>query len=292
MKSGYNITNIINLDTTSVEREMLNSDFIITKRGVNRDAITYTGLQERLNDKILCIDIDDVEGCLKQNQENGPSTKISVDISLIDRKSLADLFSILAKLAIEHCYEVSIVYALAKYAPPSGEILSNNNVKPVSHFFSGWSNRPGMSVFSIVGLGYERDKAMGAIEFLESSEVCLYIPQSIEEDYFTDVITENSSLLEHFNKRYQLLYRLDSPIEAIYSLDAVIRANKNKYKVVLLPFGPKLFYALSLLTCIPHPEVSVWYVSGESGDRDSSQDREVSSLIGFKFCISNSSIEE
>lgn len=145
-----------------------------------------------------------------------------------------------------------------------------------------------MPVLSVVGLGYEKDKAIGAIEYLESSKAFLYIPTSNEDKYFDDVVRENAQLLDQFGIKNRFIYKLESPTEAIYALDTVISANKNKYKIVLLPFGPKLFYALSLLSCIPHPEVSVWYVSGESGDGDSSQDRKASGLIGFKFDISGS----
>jgi hypothetical protein len=288
MKSNYNITKITNIDNDSAKSEMLESDFIITKRGDIRDAISYIGSELFQDDKVLTLDRDNIELLLKQRHGTEQSTKLSIDISLIDRKSLADLFSTLARLAIEHIYEISVIYSLAKYAPPSGENCPNNDVKPVSNFYSGWSNRPGMPVLSIVGLGYEKDKAIGAIEYLECSKAFLYIPQSMEENYQKDVLNENSSLLEYFGKKSQFSYKLESPTEAIFSLDSVISANKNNYKIVLLPFGPKLFYALSLLTCIPHPEVSIWYVSGESGDSDSSQDRDISTLLGFKFCISNS----
>ncbi|EAP95645.1 transcription elongation factor GreB [Vibrio splendidus] len=282
---NYNIKNLDNINETSVTDELVSSDFIITKRGKYRDALSFLGESTFVN--IQTIDISgDIEGALKEHKKQYQKTKLSIDISLIDRKSLADLFSLIAKLAVNHIYEVCIIYSLAEYAPPSKHISPNSNVKPVSHFFSGWSNQPGMPVLSVVGLGYEKDKAIGAIEFLESSEAYLYIPTSKEESYYNDVVSENSQLLEQFGLNNQFIYQLESPIEAIYSLDTVISANKSKYKVVLFPFGPKLFYALSLLSCIPHPEVSVWYVSGESGDGDSSQDRKVAGLIGFRFEIS------
>ncbi|PMM55438.1 transcription elongation factor GreB [Vibrio lentus] len=287
MKSAYSIRNLRNIVNNSAKDEMLECDFVITKRGHKRDAISFIGESQFQSVKVLTID-EDIEGHLREKSRLDDVTKLSIDISLIDRKSLADIFAIIARMAIEHTYEVKVIYSLAKYTPPSGKVHPNNNVKPVSHFFSGWSNRPGMPVLSIVGLGYERDKAIGAIEFLESSEALLYIPQSLEEEYFSDVLKVNRRLLDSSGENNQFLYQLESPTETIYSLDSVISANKNKYKIVLLPFGPKIFYALSLLSCIPHPEVSVWYVSGENSDSDSSQDRDASELLGFSFCINSS----
>jgi len=287
MISNYSITGMTNINNESAQSEMIDSDFIITKRGNKRDAISHIGVEIFENIKIILLDQDNIEELLRCKHESEESIKLTIDISLIDRKSLADIFSLLAKLAIEHTYIVKIIYSVARYAPPSGKYYSNATVKPVSNFFSGWSTRPGMPVLSIVGLGYEKDKAMGAIEYLESSKAFLFIPESIENKYYADVMKENYRILDIFDKSNQFPYKLESSIEAIFSLDSVISANKNNYKVVLLPFGPKLFYALSLLTCIPHPEVSIWYVSGESGDNDSSQDRNISELLGFKFCIKN-----
>ena len=284
MKSDYNITNLDKISENAIKNEMLTSDFIITKRGSCRDAISFFG--EHLFSKNIILDVNDkLDQTLIGRHSEHDKTKIAIDISLIDRKLLAELFSTIAKLAVQHCYDVCIIYSLAKYAPPSGVIYPNTKVKPVSHFFSGWSNRPGMPILSVVGLGYEQDKALGAIEFLESSEAFLYIPNSLEENYLADVLNKNERLLDHSEIKNQFPYQLESPVEVIYSLDSVISANKSKFKIVLLPFGPKLFYALSLLSCIPHPEVSVWYVSGEDGDADSSQDREISRLIGLKFSI-------
>lgn len=284
MKSNYKITNLKNIDNDLVENEMLHSDFIITKRGKVRDAISFFGESKFSGLEVLEIN-NDIRKSLQDRKAENKTTKVSIDISLIDRKTLADIFSTIAQMATDHEYEIKIIYALAKYTEPSGQVHPNNTVKPVSHFFSGWSNTPGLPVLSIVGLGYEKDKALGAIEFLESSEAFLYVPKSFEERYYSSVLEENSRLLSFFGEKYQFIYHLESPIDAIYSLDSVISANKNKFKIVLLPFGPKIFYASSLLSSFAHPEVSVWSVSGESEDNDSSQDREVTGLLGFSFKI-------
>ncbi|WP_206646013.1 hypothetical protein [Pseudoalteromonas phenolica] len=271
----------------SVKEEMLSCDLIISNRGRLRDAISFIG--EDAFDSIPILEINNkLEENIEIKSSNDDTTKIGIDISLIDRKTLAGLFSTLAKVALKYQFEIRIIYTLAEYTPPSGESHPNNNVKPVSNFFSGWSSRPGLPILSIVGLGYERDKAIGAVEFLESSEAFLYLPKSNEQRYYSDVMKGNKRLIECYPDNHQFAYDLESPTQTILSLDAVINAYKNKFKIVLLPFGPKLFYALSLIISVHHPEISVWHVSGEQDDTDSTQDRSVSGLIGFSFCISNS----
>lgn len=284
---NYYVEDIFNLSTNSAQKAILESDFILTKRGQNRDAIKFLGEEKFKKIKKIIIDdsLSETDSLFSELLEIKKEIKISIDISLIDRKTIADLFSLIAKISTEAVCSVSVIYTLAKYSSPSGERMINNIVKPVSHFFSGWSTRPGLPIMSIVGLGYERDKAMGAIEYLESSKAYLYLPKSQEERYYNDVVNENESILSIFDTSNQLTYRVESPAEAIYSLDSILSANKHQYKIVLFPFGPKIFYALSLVASIPHPEASVWYVSGENSDNDSSQDRDVSDVLGFHFKI-------
>lgn len=291
MISDYYLQNIYNLvDIETIKQALLNSHFILTMHGDSRDVISHLGKDMFTDCQIVDLseNIFHAESLLNkfENTEEQGELKIAVDISLIDRKTLANVFSLIAKLAIQRTCSVDVIYTLAVYSPPSGELESNNSVKPVSSFFSGWSTRPGLPIMTVVGLGYERDKAIGAIEYLESSRTYLYIPKSQEDRYYQDVITENNDLLDSINERDLISYKVESPSEAIYSLDSLITAYKNRYKVVLFPFGPKIFYALSLVASIPHPEASVWYVSGEDGDNDSSQDREVSTVVGFHFNIS------
>ena len=172
MISNNNISNIHNLDIESVEKAMLDSHIILTKRGEYRDSISYLGQSKFDKSHILNASdtIDTIEKEIKNKAliQKLNELNISIDISLIDRKTLANIFTIIIKLGSEIQFSINIIYTLANYSPPSGALESNNLVKPVSPFFSGWTNRPGLPIMTIVGLGYERDKAMGAIELLIS----------------------------------------------------------------------------------------------------------------------------
>ena len=175
MISDYYIRNIYNLtDLDNIQTVMCSSHCILTMRGDYRDVITHIGASRFKDCKVIDIreGIENIEEELNSFEIIEESKlKISIDISLIDRKSLASIFALIAKIAIQRVCSVSVIYTLAMYTPPTGELESNNLVKPVSNFFAGWSTRPGLPIMSIVGLGYERDKAIGAISMLKVQEL-------------------------------------------------------------------------------------------------------------------------
>jgi hypothetical protein len=108
----------------------------------------------------------------------------------------------------------------------------------------------------------------------------------MESKYKQDVKTENENIIHSVPPENILDYDVHRPVDTIYSIDSMINSNKSKYKVVLFPFGPKFFFASALVASIPHPETSLWYVSGEEKDNNTSQDRKVKKWLGFKFILS------
>ncbi|QYJ78335.1 hypothetical protein [Shewanella acanthi] len=289
IKSKYIVEEIKDIPSDKIINAINNSDLFISYKGLKRNIFDFENNKLDENKFILVNDYD--ESNLKEKIKKVISDSIKedfnicIDISLISRKTFSEIISTLAIICINKKLIIEIVYSLAKYSPPAKGRFYNNLVKPVSNFFRGWALKPGMPVMTIVGIGYERDKAIGAIEYLESSKTMLYIPDSIENAYKTDVLDQNSNIISSVSTESLIDYTVERPSEIIYSLDTLISSHKNRFKTVLLPFGPKIFFAASLISAIAHPETSVWYVSGEERDTNSSQDREIVASIGFSCSI-------
>lgn len=289
IKCRYVVEDIKDIQGDQVENAIENSNFFISFKGNRRNIFDFTSDIEFGEKFIFVNDMDEAILRDKLNNLISKSTdddiSVCIDISLISRKVLSDIMSILSILCVNKNLVIKIIYSLAKYAPPSKGRFYNNLVKPVSNFFRGWALKSGMPVMTIVGIGYERDKAIGAIEYLESSKTMVYIPDSVESAYRADVLDENSNIISSVGADSLINYTVERPSEIIYSLDTLIGSHKNSFKTVLLPFGPKIFFAASLISAIAHPETSVWYVSGEEKDFNSSQDRDIVSCIGFSCSI-------
>lgn len=207
---------------------------------------------------------------------------IVIDISCMAGDRTASIFHLIAKHSEDCSMRVRVLYSLAKYIPPSKTMSPNETVAPAHPRFAGWLSKPHLPILAIVGLGYETDKALGAVEYLDAEEKFIFIPDSAEMEYRTKVEEENRDLLQMTVKERIFEYCVEDPTSTIQMLNSLTIAAKTEFKPTLLPFGPKIFFAASLVVALAHPEASVWYVSGEKNDALHNE-QEVATTFGFEF---------
>jgi hypothetical protein len=206
---------------------------------------------------------EEVEKCLGVKETNFTRIRILLDVSSFPRKMLAAIVASLAKTLGSSGFELTFAYSLAAYdAAPSNQTPPNRKVSPVHPLFAGWT-RPNLPVTAVVGLGYERGKALGAVEYLQVADCFLFLPSSPEKKYRTKVDKHNGSLLREASPESIIDYDVLRPVQTLQLLNSVVRGIKAEAKPVILPFGPKIFFAISLLLGLSYPEVAVWHVSGE-----------------------------
>lgn len=191
-----------------------------------------------------------------------------VDVTCIPRRKLAELlYAIIENIPPGGSIQLALGYTLARYTPPPQHLPpANQLVKPVHPYFAGWTNRPGLTVTAIVGLGYERGKALGASEYLQAADRFLFIPESPEHRYRSKVEQINRRLIEATGPKRIINYDVTRPLQTLLNISNLISGIKTDSKPVLLPFGPKILFALSLIAAMVHREAAVWYVSGEESE--------------------------
>jgi len=199
--------------------------------------------------------------------EMGGDIKILLDVSCISRPAIGQLFAGLQAMATIRPIDLCLTYSLAAYAPsPSVWAAPNRTIRPVHPAFSGWSAEGASApVDVVVGLGYEKGKALGAVEYLEPRNRWVYVPQSPESRYLDEVKKHNKHLIES-RKGSVAYYNVLSPLDTYYSLRSLVEGIGRDARPVLLPFGPKIFFAINLLVAMTNEEASVWHVSGESDE--------------------------
>lgn len=201
--------------------------------------------------------------------------QVFVDVSCLDRPFIASLFACLAIFASQRSVSLTIGYSLARYAPsPATWARPVRTICPVHPMFSGWTAAGASApVDVVVGLGYERGKAVGAVEYLEPRRRWVCVPHSPFDEYLQEVKQHNRPLLERGGARV-LEYDVLAPVDAYFSLRSLLQGIARDARPVLFPFGPKVFFAVSLLAALSVEQAAVWQVSGESddyGDRNPSQ---------------------
>lgn len=205
------------------------------------------------------------------------SVRLLIDISSFSRVRLASLIEILRDPALKRQFSVEFLYTLALYSPPPEEVPLNSHVGPVLPSFAGWSDDPDRGVAAIVGLGYEQDKALGAVEHVQAAEVWTYAPKSEIREYERVLSGANRALLESVSKEHQLSYEVGSPLNLYAKLESLVYRLGRERNVILFPFGPKLFALCSLLVACYHSDAAVWRVSAE--DLEPAIDRLASKFV-------------
>ena len=163
---------------------------------------------------------------------------------------------------------MSFAYTPAEFADPPRDMPPTVASEPVTPYFSGWTTDPKLPINLVLGLGYEFERAAGAVELLEPERLWTFIPSG-EDQRYDDALSEtNAELLKQLAPDQVVRYVVDDPAEVIRTLDGVIYAYRNTARTILLPFGPKLFALSCMLTGVNHLKATtIWRVSGGQAER-------------------------
>jgi hypothetical protein len=198
-------------------------------------------------------------------QREAETLRVLIDISSLSRFRLATIVDLLLTEIINISVSVTFVYSLATYNPPSITRVSNSHVGPVLRSnFAGWWVEPDRGITAIVGLGYEPDKALGAVEHLQAADIWTFTPKSSIARYSKALGTANGSLLASVPISHQVTYSVQSPFNLFVTLESLVYGVMQQQNPVLLPFGPKLFALCCLLVASVHTSVAVWRVSAQA----------------------------
>ena len=154
------------------------------------------------------------------------------------------------------------MYYLASFQRPAKRIKQNAHAGPVLPSFAGWWRYPELPVAAVIGLGYEENKALGAVELLQVPEaIWTFMPESNVRDYEAELLLANKDLLNRVPVDHRITYTVEDPFETYKGLAALRQSISDLYNVVLLPFGPKIFGLASILVGLTDHHTAVWRIS-------------------------------
>jgi hypothetical protein len=202
-----------------------------------------------------------VRSFLVENTSSLRHIRMLVDISSQSRYRIATLLTELVSLPIDVVIHVDFVYSLAAFVDPPSQVFPNSHVGPVSEQFCGWWGEPERPSCAVVGLGYEQDRALGAVEHIEASEAWAFLPESEIAGYSQALRGANSTLLESLPQKRLIPYRVQQPFDTFINLESLIYGLSQTKNPIILPMGPKVFALISLIVGILHRDIAVWRVS-------------------------------
>jgi hypothetical protein len=215
--------------------------------------------------------------------------RVCIDVSSLTRLRLAHLIEAISKSGAAHSLLVDFVYTVAQFSPPLASSETATICGPVSPFLAGWPSDPEKPLAAVLGLGYELEKAIGALEYLEPSRRVLVKPISRDSRFDKEVDSANQGLLSSGSNEDIFSYPIDQPTQCLELLDALVHAHKDEYRIIAVPFGPKIF-ALScmLIACRYYPEIGIWRISAETSRATRDQlPSDVTVRLRIKFDATN-----
>lgn len=211
-----------------------------------------------------------IEGLLAESRP----TKILIDISCFSRLRIAKLIWAIYSFSNTNLsnLEIDIAYSVARYTAPSSDFPPITNVGPITLSLAGWPSDPSKPISCLIGLGYDEGRAIGAAEYLEAAQLWLFRPIGFDKRFLASLDRANKSLIEKTGASHVIDYRLDDPVSAYMQIHSLLWGLKNETRPLMLPFGPKIFTAITCAAAINfYPDISVWRVS--SGELESPVDR-------------------
>lgn len=187
--------------------------------------------------------------------------RICVDVSSFSRIRIAVLLETLRTLGKSQSIELDVVYCGAEFSPPCNENVPNLSIGPIMADFAGWSIEPDRPPVLILGLGYEYDKAIGAVEYIEPAAIWAFEPTGHDPRYSEAIIKANRTLWDVLPTERRIRYSVYHPFDCFVSLESLTYGLAREVRPILVPFGPKLFAVCCLLVSFAYPTVSVWRVS-------------------------------
>jgi hypothetical protein len=211
------------------------------------------------------------------SKKSGTELHVFVDVSCMSRVFMGQIFATIKHEALESPIRLTVGYCLASYMPPSEvRFPLIRRVAPVHTTFSGWGASAALPIDAIVSLGYEKGKAIGAVEYLEPRNRWIFVPHSPEERFLQQVKKQNAFLIK---EETTIDYEVLRPADTYHQLLSLVVGLVQESRPVLLPFGPRIFFAISLLVAMRIEKASVWHVDVENESSGGSPQTSAHSIL-------------
>lgn len=183
---------------------------------------------------------------------------ILLDVTSLDRKKIAGALSLIFDQR-SHLKALSIIYFPREYQPPPLDLEEVLQFGPVTPRFVGEASYDREHLALVVGAGYEFGRVVGAIDVLEPEVTYCMVPTSADPRFEQSVMKNNLGFKFLDNRDLLLTYEVADPARLLFSLRRLVQVELKERNVLLLPLGPKIFAAVSLIVAILYsPSVMVW----------------------------------
>lgn len=237
--------------------------------------------------KSLAANIIEFEENIRSRIRESDICSVVFDVTSFDREKIGVILQILFQNR-NLLGDIRLVYCPRSFEPVPLKFDVVQSFGPVLPVFMGEVSFSRRSLSLILGAGYEYGRAVGAIDTLEPDNVFCFRPTGTDPrfDQFIDKANVDFNFID--DPDHVLFYDLLSPQSLYFNLRRLVEFENAQHNVLILPLGPKIFAAISMLIAlILHPAIMVWRHSTSSVHQPGSIcDAKATGMIlnfGFRF---------
>lgn len=198
------------------------------------------------------------------------SVRILIDYSSMTRSWYAAIISTIRSISTKKSIECYFGYSPSVFESPKST-APNQSVSPIPGF--GGLDAIDRPTALVVGMGYEKDRALGLLEYVDPAACFAFIADPpLDNRYLETVIKNNASFLKLIKTENQYRHPLIDLQQTCNLLLSLVWGLRDQYRVILAPLGVKPVSLICLLVAVNHPDVDVWRVT--SGTKACTQVRE------------------
>jgi len=159
---------------------------------------------------------------------------------------------------------VYFAYSPSKFSRPT-QPAPNQYMGPVPGFYN--LDLPDRKTALVIGLGYEAERALGLVDYVEPAETfAFYTDPAPDRNFPKTVRRNNAQLLRRLGSSRTFKYPAEDLQTTATILLSLALGLAKDFRVILAPLGPKPFALLCFLLASRYEEFDVWRVSsGEQG---------------------------
>ncbi len=227
------------------------------KRYLDLQSLVFEG-----SDDIIFRDVNDE---IEKLDITSPIS-VLIDITVMSRHRLATLICMLIDKLPKNS-TINIIYMLSEFVEPPQEYSPIRKVGEITPQLAGGIGDLGLPTSLVFGLGYEKSKALGVANLLDTNCIFAFIPQSPIEGFEELVQDNNKELLASIPKESIFRYDVCAPYSTYLSMKSIILSLSDFSRPLLIPLGPKIISAIGVIIGKElFPELPVWRVSSEHSE--------------------------
>lgn len=206
-----------------------------------------------------------IEAAILESRPSGLAQRIWIDVSSMDRSLMARMLYTLME-ALRPPFLLRVLYTPASFVEPNFTFNPILDCSPAIPELSGTLGRPEREIKLLLGLGYEFGVALGLIQQIEPDIAFAFIPKSADKRYEPAVAKANFSF-EFGTEQVRLVdYMVNQPVITFDRLLALTSDVSPSRSVIIVPNGPKIFAAISILVgLLRKPYISILRASQSNG---------------------------